>query len=63
MPTPLPPNPLVKIEGTLQTLLSQADMSLARLDGLAEMLPNIDLFIAMYVTDLHGTPFLIRRYA
>ena len=49
MPTSLPPNPPVKIEGTLQALLSQADMSLARLDGLAEMLPNIDLFIAMYV--------------
>jgi Fic family protein len=49
LPAPLPPVPPVKIEGALQTLLSQADRSLARLDGVAEILPNVDLFIAMYV--------------
>jgi Fic family protein len=49
IPKPLPPKPPVKIEGALQNLLSRADMALARLDGLAEMLPNVDLFIAMYV--------------
>lgn len=49
IPTPLPPKPPVRIEGALQNLLSRADMALARLDGLAEMLPNVDLFIAMYV--------------
>ncbi|MBM4272561.1 MAG: Fic family protein, partial [Deltaproteobacteria bacterium] len=49
IPSPLPPEPPVRIEGTLQNLLSRADMSLARLDGLAETLPNVDLFIAMYV--------------
>lgn len=49
IPTPLPPNPPVKIEGPLQTLLSNADMALARLDGLGYTLPNADLFIAMYV--------------
>jgi Fic family protein len=49
IPKPLPPKPPVKIEGALQNLLSVADMALARLDGLAEMLPNVDLFIAMYV--------------
>jgi Fic family protein len=49
IPAPLPPKPPVKIEGTLHNLLSRADMALARLDGLAEMLPNVDLFIAMYV--------------
>jgi Fic family protein len=49
IPTALPPKPAVKIEGELQNLLSRADMALARLDGVAQMLPNVDLFIAMYV--------------
>ncbi len=49
MPTPLPPKPAVKTEGDLQNLLSRADMALARLDGVAQILPNVDLFIAMYV--------------
>lgn len=48
-PAQLPPVPPVKIDGALQTLLSEADRSLARLDGVAEILPNADLFIAMYV--------------
>ncbi|HBA89944.1 MAG TPA: cell filamentation protein Fic [Geobacter sp.] len=49
LPAPLPPNPPIKIEGELQNLLSNADMSLARLDGLGHILPNASLFIAMYV--------------
>jgi Fic family protein len=49
LPAPLPPDPPVKIEGELQILLSNADMSLARLDGLGHILPNADLFISMYV--------------
>jgi Fic family protein len=49
IPTPLPPKPAVKIEKELQNLLPRADMALARLDGVAQMLPNVDLFIAMYV--------------
>lgn len=49
VPSALPPDPPVKIEGELQNLLSQADMSLARLDGLGHILPNAGLFIAMYV--------------
>jgi len=49
MPASLPPKPAVKIEGDLQNLLSRADMALARLDGVAQILPNVDLFIAMYV--------------
>lgn len=49
IPTQLPPDPPVKIEGELQNLLSMADMTLARLDGLGHLLPNASLFIAMYV--------------
>jgi Fic family protein len=49
VPEKLPPGPPLRIEGALQNLLLQADMALARLDGMGYFLPNADLFIAMYV--------------
>lgn len=49
IPNPLPPNPPVKLGEELQFLLSQADRALARLDGISFVLPNPDLFVAMYV--------------
>ncbi len=49
IPSPLPPDPPLLIDGPLQTLLSQADRDLGRLDALAGLLPNPDLFVAMYV--------------
>ena len=51
LPEPLPPNPPVRYDGDgeLQRLLSDADRDLARLDALASLLPNPDLFVAMYV--------------
>ena len=49
IPAALPPSPPIKLAGNLQNLLSRADMSLARLDGTGYILPNVDLFIAMYV--------------
>ena len=49
IPAPLPPNPPIKLEGELQTLLSQADRALGRLDGSIQTLPHPDLFVAMYV--------------
>jgi len=48
-PTPLPPQPSVRLEGELQTLLSLADRALGRLDGSIQTLPNPDLFVFMYV--------------
>lgn len=48
-PMPLPPQPAVRLEGELQTLLSQADRALGRLDGSIQTLPNPDLFVFMYV--------------
>ena len=48
IPNPLPPDPLIKYDDRLQLLLSEADRALARLDGVALVLPNPDLFIAMY---------------
>lgn len=49
LPAPLPPDPPVRIEGELQTLLSAADLSVGRLDGSIQTLPNPDLFVFMYV--------------
>lgn len=49
IPAKLPPGPALRIEGALRNLLSQADMALARLDGMGYFLPNADFFIAMYV--------------
>ncbi len=48
-PAPLPPQPLLRLEGELQALLSQADRALGRLDGSIQTLPNPDLFVFMYV--------------
>jgi Fic family protein len=49
IPEPLPPRPPLKIGDELVLLLSQADQALARLDGVASILPNPDLFVYMYV--------------
>jgi Fic family protein len=49
VPAPLPPVPPVQIDGTLQRLLSEADLALGRLDGSIQILPNPDLFVLMYV--------------
>lgn len=49
IPNPLPPEPPIKYDEELQLLLSEADRALARLDGIATVLPNPDLFITMYV--------------
>lgn len=48
IPTPLPPDPPVRIE-ELQELLSRANLALGRLDGSIQTLPNPDLFVYMYV--------------
>lgn len=49
IPTPLPPQPPVTIQGELLKKLEQATALLNRLDGMAYTLPNPDLFISMYV--------------
>lgn len=49
-PAPLPPDPPVDLIATnLVAKLSNADMAIGRLDGLARSLPDADLFLAMYV--------------
>ena len=49
VPSPLPPDPPVRIDGQLQQGLSEADRALGRLDGSIHTLPNPDLFVYMYV--------------
>ena len=49
LPEPLPPRPPIDYDGELRTLLSAADRDIARLDAIAALLPNPDLFVAMYV--------------
>ncbi|MGB7992807.1 Fic family protein [Methanoregula sp.] len=47
IPNPLPPE--IIYDDELHFLLSKADAALARLDGVTEVLPNPDIFVAMYV--------------
>lgn len=49
IPVPLPPDPPLALDLDLVALLSRADQALGRLDGVAQMLPNPNLFVAMYV--------------
>ncbi len=49
VPAPLPPDPPVRLQGEVQTLLSRADRAIGRLDGSVQTLPNPDLFVFMYV--------------
>src|SRR6266852_208370 len=49
-PARLPPaDPPIQYDTELIRLLSEADRSLGRLDGVTSVLPNPDLFVAMYV--------------
>lgn len=49
IPHPLPPDPPIRLDDNLTRLLSDADRALGRLDGIATVLPNPDLFVGMYV--------------
>lgn len=49
LPHDLPPEPPVTIDGEMIRLLSEADRKLGRLDGITQILPNPELFVAMYV--------------
>jgi Fic family protein len=48
IPKALPPDPPLIIDQELLTTLSAADRALGRLDGATEILPNPNLFVAMY---------------
>jgi len=48
-PTTLPPNPTVMLSNEGVALLIEANKKLALLDGLSSRVPNMNLFISMYV--------------
>ena len=48
-PAPLPPNPPIALSGELVAKLVDANKKLAALDGLSARIPNMDLFVSMYV--------------
>lgn len=49
MPSKLPPQPNVKLDSGCEKLLIEANKRLALLDGLSSRIPNMNMFISMYV--------------
>lgn len=49
LPRSLPPDPPLQMSDTLLQALSLADQALGRLDGAADILPDPDLFVFMFV--------------
>ena len=49
IPASLPPDPPLVFDAETIGLLSRADRALGRLDGITSILPNPDLFVAMFV--------------
>lgn len=49
IPTPLPPDPPLTLDGPLILALSRAAEAVGRLDGLSRTIPNPEPFVAMYV--------------
>ena len=48
-PSPLPPSPSIEPDSEMTALLINANRKVALLDGLSSRIPNMDLFVAMYV--------------
>jgi len=49
VPAPLPPNPPIELDARTIELLISANKKIALLDGLSSRIPNVHLFISMYV--------------
>lgn len=49
VPSPLPPNPTINLDKEMVDVLVKANKQIALLDGISNHIPNIDLFISMYV--------------
>ena len=48
-PAPLPPNPPIEVSGELLAKLIDANKKIATLEGLSSRIPNMGLFVSMYV--------------
>jgi len=49
VPAALPPNPPIELDGEAVKLLVEANKQLAVLEGLSAHIPNVNLFVSMYV--------------
>ena len=49
IPKKLPPDPAIRYDDEMWSLLSKADRALGRLDGSTDILPDPDIFVFMYV--------------
>jgi len=49
IPSPLPPEPPLRMDDEMISLISKAERSLGRLDGSIQTLPDANLFIFMYI--------------
>lgn len=49
VPSALPPNPSIELNNDIIEILVNANKQLALLEGIATRIPNMDLFISMYV--------------
>src|SRR5882757_4997462 len=49
VPTPLPPEPALKLTIADQALVEKANRALGKLDGMTSLLPNTGLFIYVYI--------------
>ena len=49
VPSPLPPTPELELDSELLELLIETSRKLAELDGVAKRIPNMNLFVSMYV--------------
>lgn len=48
-PAPLPPTPSIDVSGDLLAKLIEANKKIATLEGLSSRIPNVSLFVSMYV--------------
>jgi Fic family protein len=49
MPSPLPPRPPIELDSEMGTLLVEANKQIAVLTSVATHIPNVNLFVSMYV--------------
>ena len=49
IPNPLPPFPALEITGNLQKKLDEAAFLLGKLDGSANLLPDVGIFLYMFI--------------
>ncbi len=48
-PSKLPPNPKIEYDDDMIAILSEANRSLGKLDGISSEIPNKDIYISMYI--------------